>query len=247
MTCLILRTPSGISGDMLVTGLSKIGNFSSVQINRWIQDIGVPELKNSLKIHKAAVQGIAGWQAKVKVKHCHHHRPLTEIHRIIRKSRLSVPAKKLASAAFDLLAKAEGEIHHMDPRKVEFHEIGGLDSILDICLSSAMFAELDPAKFFVSPLPVCDGNIRCAHGILSAPAPATLLLLKNVPVYGIDSEGETVTPTAIALLKAFGASFGRWPSVKIKKSVRIYGGRLLPNVPNGAVFILGESETARKC
>jgi uncharacterized protein (DUF111 family) len=88
---------------------------------------------------------------------------------------------------------------------------------------------------------VCDGNIRCEHGLMASPAPAVLEMLNNVPVYGIESRGETVTPTALAFLKAAEASFGPWPAMIVEATARAYGGRLLPGVPNGALFILGTS------
>ncbi|MDD5216735.1 MAG: DUF111 family protein [Candidatus Omnitrophica bacterium] len=243
---LIVRAPSGMSGDMMVTGLAKVGNFSERCLNEMIAQIGVRELCGAIKIRKAFVNGITGWRASVKLKPEHHHRSFKDIQKIIARSRLSLRAKRYAQTAFRLLAKAEGAIHRVHPDEVTFHEIGGLDSILDVCLAAALFDALSPARFFCSPLPLCDGNIPCAHGVLPSPAPAALYLLKDVPVYGIDSKGETVTPTAISLLKAFGAKFGPWPKVSLKNIIRAYGSRVLPNVPNGAVFALGDSLRQKK-
>jgi pyridinium-3,5-bisthiocarboxylic acid mononucleotide nickel chelatase len=93
--------------------------------------------------------------------------------------------------------------------------------------------------FVCGPLPLCDGTVRCDHGLLPAPAPAVLDLLQGVPVRGIQSEGETVTPTAIALLKGLGAQFGAWPEMTIARTALVYGGRVLPGVPNGALFATG--------
>jgi uncharacterized protein (DUF111 family) len=225
---------------MLVTGLARAGRFPAARVDAMIAAIGVKDLRKKISFKKVSVGGISGWRAEVRIPHSHEHRSAAVILRTIQKSRMTKCAKALAVRAFKLLGDAEGAIHGIDPRKVEFHEIGGLDSILDVCLAAAMFDRLGCPKLYCSPLPLCDGKIRCAHGALSSPAPATLLLLKQVPVYGIDSEGETVTPTAIAVLKAFGAEFGRWPAVKILDSVRVFGGRILPNVPNGAAFVLGE-------
>ena len=145
----------------------------------------------------------------------------------------------MRESAFETLAIAEGEIHGKPPEEITFHEVGALDSILDICLVSAIFDQLSPDSFVCSPLPVCDGVIRCEHGMLAAPAPAVLQMLEGVPVYGIDSTGETITPTAIALLKALGARFEGWPAMTVEKVVRVFGGRIVPNVPNGAIFVLG--------
>jgi uncharacterized protein (DUF111 family) len=236
---LIVRTPSGISGDMLVAGLAKVSSISDAQLQSLVDKIGLVEMKNPLKIRKVSLDGIAGWRAFVRLKECHHHRNFGQIRKIIRKSRLSPRAKRWATQAFRLLAQAEGEVHRIAPEKVTFHEVGALDSILDVCLAAALYDEMELDGFYCSPLPLCDGVIRCAHGVLPAPAPATLYLLKNVPVYGVDSKGETVTPTAVSILKALDVKFGTWPAVTLKKMTRIYGGRILPNIPNGAVFALG--------
>jgi uncharacterized protein (DUF111 family) len=119
-----------------------------------------------------------------------------------------------------------------------------LDSILDICLCAELFARLSPAQFVCGPLPLCDGIIKCDHGLLPAPAPAVFELLQGVPVRGIPSEGETVTPTAIALLKGLGAQFGAWPEMTIELTALVYGGRVLPGVANGALFALGTIASA---
>ena len=241
---LTLRASSGVSGDMMVCGLARLSGLDGSKIGDLINKIGLPELEGVFKIEKTAVGGIAGFRAKVKLAPSHDHRAYRDNKVIIRKSRLPAGAKIIGARAFLLLARAEGAVHGLRPSEVVFHEIGALDSILDICLAAALFDALGPAKFICSPLPLCDGTIRSAHGILSAPSPAALILLEDVPVYGIKSEGETVTPTAAALLKAMGARFGPWPRMTMLRTARVYGGRLLPNVPNGAVFAVGTSFTA---
>ncbi|MCM8775412.1 MAG: LarC family nickel insertion protein [Candidatus Omnitrophica bacterium] len=251
---LVLRTPSGISGDMLVTGLAVLSGHLNEDLEKFISGIGLRELSHCLKISEVFVDGISGWRATIQFPSirtrqdgvCSHgvqhaKRTYRDIQKIVAESLLSERAKKIAETVFDNLARAEGEIHGIDPAQVSFHEIGSTDSILDVCLAAALFDRIHPDAFFCSPLPVCDGKIPCAHGILSSPAPATLKLLTGVPVYGIDSEGETVTPTAIALLKALNVRFGTWPAIRIEKSVRVYGSRILPNIPNGAIFALGRA------
>jgi len=236
---LILRTPSGISGDMLVTGLVKMADLNEREVEKHINRIGLPELNGSLNVNETLVDGLSGWRASVEVKSGHCHRTYRDILRIISESTLSNTAKQIASDAFGFLADAEGAVHGIVPKDVTFHEIGGLDSILDICLSASLFDALGVETLFSSPLPVCDGTIRCAHGLLASPSPAVLSLLVGIPVYGIDSEGETVTPTAVALLKALNTRFEKWPSVKIRKITRVYGQKTLPRIPNGAIFALG--------
>jgi uncharacterized protein (DUF111 family) len=238
--CLVLRTPSGISGDMLLAGLARIADLNSNDLNQLVESLGVDALRGCLRIEQTAIKQISGWKAVIDLPAEHAHRSFAAMRRLIRASALAPGAKDLAEATFATLAQAEADIHGKTPDEITFHEVGALDSILDICLVAAIYDRLSPARFICSPLPVCDGVIRCAHGLISAPAPAVLQLLVGVPVYGIDSSGETVTPTAIALLKTLGARFEGWPAIRVQKVVRVFGGRTVPNVPNGAIFVLGE-------
>ena len=243
--CLVLRAPSGISGDMLLTGLAVVGGVSAKVMEELVDRIGVPELRGALSIGEVMLGGVSGWRAALNLpaqKCAHTHRHFAEIRDLVAGSAMDKNAKEIAQKAFADLADVEGQIHGIKPDRVAFHEVGGLDSILDICLVAALYARLKPAAFVCSPLPLCDGVIDCAHGKLSSPAPATLKLLEGVPVYGVESSGETVTPTGIALLKACGARFGEWPALTITKSCRVYGSRVLPNIPNGAIFALGCQE-----
>jgi uncharacterized protein (DUF111 family) len=238
-TVLVLRTPSGISGDMLVTGLARIANVSDDELESLVASIGIPALRNTLKILPHSVGGIAGWKAKITLPHEHVHRTLSAIEALINESDLAPTAAALARQSFQILAEAEARVHQIAPAMVHFHEVGALDSILDTCMAAALFQRIAPSRFVCSPLPLCDGVIHCAHGLIASPAPAVLEMLSGVPVYGIPSQGETVTPTALAFLKAAGASFGQWPHLTVQTSARAYGGRVLPGVPNGAVFTLG--------
>ncbi len=150
-------------------------------------------------------------------------------------------AAGLAGEAFALLAAAEGRVHGLAPEKVCFHEVGALDSILDICLSCVLFDRLSPSRFVCSPLPLADGGVCCAHGWLPVPAPAVFDLLEGMPVCGFPGRGETVTPTAIALLRALGASFGPWPEMLVERRALVYGSRVFENAPNGTLFAFGRA------
>jgi uncharacterized protein (DUF111 family) len=236
---LVLRTPSGISGDMLLTGMAGIAGLNDIELAEMVDSLAVEALHGCLSIKQVNVDGISGWRASIKLPPEHAHRSFIDIRKLIGTSGLTPQAKHLAESAFAELAKAEGAIHGKAPVEVTFHEVGALDSILDICLVTAIFDRISCDSFVCSPLPVCDGVIRCEHGLLAAPAPAVLQMLEGVPVYGIDSTGETITPTAIALLKTLGARFEGWPTVTVEKVVRVFGGRIVPNVPNGAIFVLG--------
>ena len=158
---------------------------------------------------------------------------------IIAGSGMDDEPKRLASDTFTLLAKAEAAVHGMKPEAVRFHEVGALDSILDICMACVLFTRLSPARFVVSPLPIADGEVVCAHGVIPVPAPAVLELLEGIPVRPFSGEGETVTPTAIALLRSLGATFGPWPAMLVERRALVYGSRVFANAPNGTIFACG--------
>ena len=242
---LTLRTPSGLSGDMLISGLSQLARIDNAALNEIVNTLGVAELTGSLCVATHSVNDISGWQAQVSLPHEHAHRRLDAILAIIESSRLQPGAKKIAANTFQILAEAEAKVHGIAVADVAFHEVGALDSILDICVAAALLDKLAPAEIFCSPLPLCDGVIRCEHGLIASPAPAVQEMLKGIPVYGIDSQGETVTPTALAFLLGAGARFGNWPRMVVKSVVRAYGGRILPGIPNGAIFALGTESAAK--
>ncbi|MHC1788629.1 nickel pincer cofactor biosynthesis protein LarC [Solidesulfovibrio sp.] len=238
---LVLRTPSGISGDMFVSGLAGLCGLDAAGFAAVLDCLGVAELRGAAAVVPRSLGGIAGVGLAVSLPLAHAHRRLGDILAIIAQSAMADDAKALAAKTFRLLAQAEAMVHGTSPEDVHFHEVGALDSLLDVCVACELFVRLAPAQFVCSPLPVCDGTVRCAHGILATPAPAVLHLLAGLPVYGIKSQGETVTPTAAALLRAMEATFGPWPALTLDSHVRAYGGRVLPGVPNGAIFALGRS------
>ena len=146
---------------------------------------------------------------------------------------MSNKAKELALKTFGFVAEAEGKVHGMAPEEVTFHEVGALDSILDICFNCELFTRLNPDRLIVSPLPIADGHIHCAHGVIPSPAPAVQALLVGIPIRPFGA--------GIALLKAFGAEFGPWPQMVIEKIETVYGTYVYEGVPNGATFALGKS------
>lgn len=237
---LTLRSLSGLSGDMMLAGLWGLSGLSRRKVDELVAKIGVPKLNGAVALKAISVGGISGFQAQVRLGHEHAHRTFSDIAGIVKASKLSPKTKTIALRAFSCLASAEAKIHGIQKSRVVFHEIGSLDSILDICLASALFCELKIDTFVSSPLPLCDGAIRCRHGVLLSPAPATLALLKDAEVSGLRSHGETVTPSAAALLKAMRVQFGPWPRMVLRASVHSYGTRTLPGVPNGAIFALGQ-------
>ena len=238
---LVIRTPSGLSGDMCVAGLAALAGLSDQELDELVSQVRLPALQNSAKLKEHAVNHISGYQLQLELPHEHAHRTWADVRAIIDDSALSDTAANWALTAFALLADAEARVHGTTPDEVTFHEVGALDSILDICLAGQILELLKTDRIVCSPLPVCDGQVNCAHGLLATPPPAVQELLTGVPVYGIDYQGETVTPTALALLKAWNVEFGNWPKISITGTVRAYGQKVITGVPNGAIFCLGDA------
>src|SRR5262245_49393522 len=129
-----------------------------------------------------------------------HHRALSEIKRIISSSNLSDPVKHRAQAIFQRIGEAEAKIHDVPIEAVHFHEVGAIDSIVDIVGACVAFDALKIERIISSPLHVGSGVFQCAHGTYPVPGPATAELLKGVPIYSKDVEGELVTPTGAAII-----------------------------------------------
>lgn len=233
---IVIRTPSGISGDMLLTGFIKLLGISRKSFNDLIEELGFDSGRILVEISPKSVSGISGWFSKIELKNEHIHRNLADIKNIVAASNLTEDAKILSVTTFEILAEAESKVHNVPPGEITFHEVGALDSILDICLSSTLYCMLKSLPIFCSPLPISDGTINCHHGLMASPAPAVQEMLLNIPIYGVQPEGETVTPTALAFLKAVKTKFGPWPTGKIEQSYRVYGTKLFRNMPNGAIF-----------
>jgi len=222
---------------MMLAGLARMADAGTDDLRAMAQMLELP--KDCISLESRAVNDVSGWGCRVSLPDKTSHRTWADIRKLIEESGLSADGKHFADTTFALLAAVEGKIHNLAPEAVHFHEVGALDSILDICLCAELFARLSPSRFICGPLPLCDGTVKCDHGLLPAPAPAVFELLQGVPVRGLASEGETVTPTAIALLKGLGVQFGPWPDMTIERTALVYGGRILPGVANGALFALG--------
>ncbi len=222
---------------MILAGLARMAGADTHALGHMAELVGLPA--DCVALEPRAINAVSGWGCRVDLPDTQTHRTWGDIRGRISASGMSATGKRLAERTFELLAQAEGRVHGIAPEDVHFHEVGALDSILDICVGAELFARLAPSRFVCGPLPLCDGTVKCEHGLLSAPAPAVLELLSGVPVRGIASQGETVTPTAIALLKGLAAEFSEWPAMTIERTALVYGGRVLPGIANGAIFALG--------
>lgn len=151
-------------------------------------------------------------------KHSHEHRTLYEIEDIIENLNVSKEVKSDIREVYELLAEAESSVHGVAADQIHFHEVGNLDAIADITAVCYLMHVLDPDRVVVSPINVGSGTVKCAHGILPVPAPATALLLQDIPSYESDTiESELTTPTGAALIKYFADSFGSQPLMTVRK------------------------------
>ncbi len=177
-------------------------------------------------------------------EHHHHHeaeRGFREIRALIAESDLSEFVKKHAIGIFERIAKAEGKIHGMKPEEVTFHEVGALDSIADIVLACVGIELLKVDRVVVSPLVEGHGWIDSAHGRFPVPAPATLEILKGIPLGSLDEPYEFITPTGAAIVAEFAESFGPMPAIQVEKIGYGVGTRVTPGRPNVLRAVLGDS------
>ncbi|MGC4092115.1 MAG: nickel pincer cofactor biosynthesis protein LarC [Polyangiaceae bacterium] len=239
---LFLDTPSGIAGDMTIAALLDLG------VPFAVVEAAVAGLALSgcvLHVAPARAGMIGGTRFRVEESAPQPQRRYAEIDALIGRASLDDETKRLARAIFARLARAEAEVHRVPIESVEFHEVGSVDSIVDIVGAAACFAYLG-ARVVASPLPMGKGFVRCQHGRLPLPAPATLLCLAGVPSYDSGLDVELVTPTGAAIVATVAEQFTRWPSFVIERVGFGCGTRKLPDRPNALRAVLGSesSETA---
>jgi pyridinium-3,5-bisthiocarboxylic acid mononucleotide nickel chelatase len=174
--------------------------------------------------------------------HAHHDesRTYAEIRALIEDSELSPFVKKHAVSIFHRIAVAEGKIHGQPPESVHFHEVGAFDSIADIVLSCVGIETLGVGAIFCSRLHDGHGTVQCAHGTFPVPAPATLEILRGIPLGQVDEPHELITPTGAAIAAEFAKEFGLMPAIKTEKIGYGLGTRELANRPNVLRAVLGE-------
>jgi pyridinium-3,5-bisthiocarboxylic acid mononucleotide nickel chelatase len=183
--------------------------------------------------------------------HHHHehshapHRSLSTILGIIRSAPIAETVKLRASRAFQLLGEAEAAIHSIPVEKVHFHEVGAVDTIADIVCAAAGCEALGIDRWLASPLNVGSGTVKCQHGTLPVPAPATISLLGDAPIYSAGPAMERVTPTGAALLRMLDVHYGPVPAMRVQARGYGAGGRDTPGEPNLLRLLVGE-ETASK-
>jgi len=173
--------------------------------------------------------------------HSHSHRGLKEIREIISSASISQSAKDRAIRIFEALGAAEAKVHNTDIENIHFHEVGAIDAIVDIVCASVGAEELGVDEWVCSPLNVGGGTVVCAHGVFPIPAPATLELLKNAPVYSGEILKELVTPTGAAIVSVLASRFSQFPAMKTQKIGYGAGTRNFKNAPNVLRLTVGET------
>ena len=157
----------------------------------------------------------------------HHHTGMGEIRHLLGHLELPEAVRADAEAVYGLIAEAESHAHGAPVEEIHFHEVGSLDAVADVAGVCLLVHMLGVERIVASPVHVGSGQVRCAHGILPVPAPATAHILRDVPIYGGAIRGELCTPTGAALLKHFVTEFGAMPVMKVKKSAMVWETRTL--------------------
>jgi len=227
---------SGISGDMILGALIDVGLSPQILLDQ-LNKLSLPGF--SLEFEKVTKCGIGGTRVKVLTEECHSHRHLQDIFSILAESKLDHEIIEATKEIFLNLAKAEAKIHNTSPDKIHFHEVGALDAIVDIAGAVIGLKLLGIEKIYASPLNLGSGFVKCEHGIMPVPAPATVELLKGVPSYSSVIKQELVTPTGAAIITTLAESFGEMPSMVVECSGYGAGTRDL-EIPNLLRIIIGD-------
>ncbi len=228
---------SGISGDMFLSSLIDLGFPVSVlreTISRL--DIEIPDIKTT----RAVRHGIYGTRLEIECPFPKEKRSFRYIRDLIQKGGLDPEIKEQSIRIFEIIARAEARIHNCAVEEVHFHEIGALDSIVDIIGVVSGIRYIGICSLISSLLPLGSGMTETMHGLIPVPSPATIEILKDVPVYGTGISAELVTPTGAALVKGLAKGFGRLPPMVIKKIGYGIGSRDLKERPNLVRLVLGE-------
>ncbi len=227
---------SGISGDMTVGALLDAGLKVEI-LEKELKKLGLSGYQ--LEVNKVVKKGISATQFKVKIKEEGVERRFKDILAILKKSKLDKEIKKETEKIFFNIALAESKIHRKDIDEIHFHEVGGLDSIIDITSAVIGIKKLGIKEVYSSALPLGKGFVECAHGVIPVPAPATLELLKNIPTYGGRVESEMITPTGAAIIGTLAKSFEERPLMKIER-IGYGAGEKEFSIPNLLRVSIGE-------
>ena len=264
MRTLYLDCGMGAAGDMLTASLLQLFSEPVKQVKK-LNDLKIPGVKYQLVACTRG--GIRGYQVRVFVKgqeeenphtqteeqighkseepekHTqeHGHHSMSQIVRLINRLEIEDQVKQGAVAVYKLIAKAEGKAHGQRMDEIHFHEVGTMDAVADVVAVCYLLNELQVDQILASPVRVGYGHVKCAHGILPVPAPATAYLMKEIPMYAGDLEGEFCTPTGAALLKHFVKKYEQMPVLQMEEIGYGFGKREYERL-NCVRAILGETQ-----
>jgi uncharacterized protein (TIGR00299 family) protein len=229
---------AGVAGDMLLAALIDAGADID-DIRDGLSSLALDGL--SIDLAETDRHGIHARRVDVVAPAEHGHRTWSDVRALIEAAHLPRPVRRRSQGVFQRLAEAEGRIHGVDPDDVEFHEVGALDAIADICGVALAIEDLEIERVICSPLPAGRGFVDTAHGRLPLPAPATLEVLRGAPVYGVDVDVELVTPTGAALVRTLADSFGVLPPMRLEAIGYGAGARDIESIPNLVRVLIGEA------
>lgn len=221
---LFIDCSRGLAGDMLSAALLELCPDREEMLRK-LNAASIPEVR--FDVAKVRSYSISGTHMSVTYRgreeepgcqgahHEHHHRHLFDIRQIVEKLSMSESVKAHVLAVYELIAQAEATVHGEPMEHIHFHELGSMDAVADISAVCMMIEELGVEHITATPVCTGFGSVRCAHGILPVPAPATALLLEGIPSFAGDLEGELCTPTGTALVKHFADSFGQQPLMTV--------------------------------
>lgn len=231
---------SGASGDMILGSLVDAG-LSPHFLTQELEKIGLAHYDVSFK--QVVKKGLGATRAIVSFDSSHHHshRCLSDISLLIKNSSLSEDIKQKSISIFTRLAGAEARIHRTSVEAVHFHEVGAVDAIIDVVGAVAGLFLLEIDEVYCSPLHVGAGTITCEHGILPVPAPATLELVRGVPIYSTGVHGELLTPTGAAILTTLSKGFGSMPALTTE-ALGYGAGSADFEIPNLLRMVIGNTD-----
>jgi uncharacterized protein (TIGR00299 family) protein len=235
-----INPSTGLAGDMLLGALLDAGAPLGT-VRDAINATGLSGWE--LSCERITSHGLSATRVQVRVQDPATERRAGELLAMASRARPE-PVADLAVRALTAIAESEARLHASSPSEVHLHELGGHDTLIDIVGTSAALHALGVTTVHSAPLPLAAGQVRTRHGILPCPAPATVALLEGALVTGTDLPGETVTPTAAALLRAAGTHYDPPPLMCLARTGYGAGARQLPDRPNVASVILGREAAA---
>jgi pyridinium-3,5-bisthiocarboxylic acid mononucleotide nickel chelatase len=226
----------GLAGDMLLAALLDAG--ADVESLRSVPAVlGIEGVE--IAVERVERQGIGALHLRIDADDDHTHRHYRDIRGLVETADLPERARTRSLHAFRRLAEVEGAIHGVPPDDVHFHELGSLDTLVDICGTFVLLEDLGVERVASSPLPFARGFVNAAHGVLPLPAPATLGLLEGAALVGVDTEAELVTPTGAAIASTVVEEWGGLPPLTFEAVGYGAGTKDLPDRPNVVRVVLG--------